>query len=72
VLGATAFADRAAWSVAASRRFAAHTHAFGPLADELALVVDEQRAVYSPYKYVFARARFLAPHQLQETGGRVR
>jgi hypothetical protein len=46
VLGATAFADRAAWSVAASRRFAAHTHTLGPLADELALVVDEQRGVF--------------------------
>lgn len=45
VQGATRSLHRAAWSVAASRRFAAHEHRFGPLSDELSLVVDEQHGV---------------------------
>jgi hypothetical protein len=45
IRGATSLLDRAGCSVAASRRFGAHTHAFGRLSDELALVVDEQRGV---------------------------
>src|SRR5436190_7726206 len=45
IRGSTSLLDREGCSVAASRRYGAHTHAFGPLSDELALVVDEQRGV---------------------------
>jgi hypothetical protein len=45
VRGATSLLDRAGCSVAGSRRFGAHAHAFGHFSDELAFVVDEQRGV---------------------------
>jgi hypothetical protein len=45
IRGAKSLLDRAGWSVAGSRRFGAHAHAFGHFSDELAFVVDEQRGV---------------------------
>jgi hypothetical protein len=45
IRGATSLLDRAACSVAASRRPGERAHAFGYFSDELAFVVDEQRGV---------------------------
>jgi hypothetical protein len=41
----TTFLDRDAWLVTASPRLAANMHAFGPLSEELALVVDEEQGI---------------------------
>jgi hypothetical protein len=45
VSGTTAVLDRAAVEVVATRRIGGHYRDFGPLADELALLVDNERGV---------------------------